>query len=91
MESPRMAPTLPHTFTSIKRSYRQKPPPGKDRKAEEVEEAGEAGEATHVLSQPGQFLFLSKFLTTDFIHRIHDMEVAAMFLHPRCGRTTCGW
>ena len=81
-----MALQLPHTFRphkvvitcrktgdviifspSLQRSYKQKPPPGKAR---------DIGKETgHVLSQPGDFLFLDKFTSTGFIDKIYNMEV----------------
>ena len=52
---------------TLQRSYKQKPPPGKIRDVER--------ETGHVLSHPGDFLFLDKFTSTGFINKIYNMEV----------------
>ena len=48
-------------------SYKKKPPPGK---LQDVER-----ETGYVLSDPGDFLFLDKFIFTGFINKIYNMEV----------------
>ena len=58
----------------LQRSYKQKPPPGKTRDV--------GRETEHVLSKPGDFLFLDKFTSTGFINRIYNMEV--LFWRQRC-------
>jgi len=78
-----MALQLPHTFRPHKRSYKQKPPPGKIRDVER--------ETGHVLSHPGDFLFLDKFTSTGFINKIYNMEVREgdiwVVTPPKCGTT----
>ena len=54
-------------FHNLQRSYKQKPPPGKTRDVSREKE--------HVLSHPGDFLFLNKFTATGFINEIYNMEV----------------
>ena len=61
----------------LQRSYKQKPPPGKTRDV--------GRETEHVLSKPGDFLFLDKFTSTGFINRIYNMEV--LFWRQRCWTT----
>ena len=62
--------TFPFSFTllALQRSYKQKAPPGKTRDVER--------ERGHVLTHPGDFLFLDKFTSTGFINKIYNMEVA---------------
>jgi len=78
-----MALQLPHTFRPHKRSYKQKAPPGKTRDVER--------ERGHVLTHPGDFLFLDKFTSTGFINKIYNMEVREgdiwVVTPPKCGTT----
>ena len=51
-------------------SYKKKPAPGK---LQDVDR-----ETGYVLSDPGDFLFLDKFISTGFINKIYNMEVAVV-------------